>query len=293
MEKTLGLDLGTNSIGWAVVEREGDICRLADKGVCIFQEGVARDQGAEKPAVQERTEARALRRTYRRRRKRKIDLLRVLTRHGLCPPLTDEQLDRWQSRKEYPLDDDFITWQRTDKAGDKNPYHDRYRALTERLDMSVEADRYTLGRALYHMAQRRGFLSNRKEAAKESEGDVKQGIASLSEAMREAGCGYLGEYFYRLYRDGIKIRGRYTSRNEHYLAEFDAICRRQELSAELAEALRKAIFHQRPLKSQKGSVGRCTFEKSKSRCPLSHPRYEEFRMLSFLNNVNIRSDTSC
>ena len=287
MEKVLGIDLGTSSVGWAVIEREGDARRLVDKGVSIFQEGVARDQGVEKPAVQQRTEARALRRTYRRRRKRKIDLLRVLVRHELCPPLTDEQLDRWQSHKKYPLDDAFIAWQRTDETSDKNPYRDRYRALTERLDMSVEADRYALGRAFYHMAQRRGFLSNRKDETEKSEGDVKQGIASLTEAMREAGCEYLGEYFYRLYRDGGKIRGTYTSRNEHYKAEFDAVCRRQELTPKLTEALRKAVFHQRPLKSQKGSVGKCTFERSKSRCPLSHPRYEEFRMLSFLNNIRI------
>lgn len=192
MEKVLGIDLGTNSVGWAVIEREGDARRLVDKGVSIFQEGVARDQGVEKPAVQQRTEARALRRTYRRRRKRKIDLLRVLVRHELCPPLTDEQLDRWQSHKKYPLDDAFIAWQRTDEASDKNPYRDRYRALTERLDMSVEADRYALGRAFYHMAQRRGFLSNRKDETEKSEGDVKQGIASLTEAMREAGCEIFG-----------------------------------------------------------------------------------------------------
>ena len=46
-------------------------------------------------------------------------------------------------------------------------------------------------------------------------------------------------------------------------------------------------FFQRALKSQKGSVGRCTFEPTKSRCPVSHPRFEEFRMLSFVNNIRI------
>lgn len=290
MSKTLGLDLGTNSIGWAIVERNDTECTLKDKGVTIFQEGVAREKESEKPAVQDRTAARALRRHYFRRRLRKIELLKVLIRHGLCPPLTDEQLVLWRTKKIYPTGEEFIRWQRTDDNEDKNPYHDRYRALTEVLDLRLQSDRYVLGRALYHLGQRRGFLSNRREAAEDSEsGKVKEGIATLNNDMAAAGCRYLGEYFYRLYRDKRQIRARYTSRNEHYLKEFEAIVEKQRLPEELHKALRRAIFYQRDLKSQKGLVGRCTFEKGKSRCPVSHPRFEEFRMLSFVNNIRIQS----
>jgi len=53
--------------------------------------------------------------------------------------------------------------------------------------------------------------------------------------------------------------------------------------------IEKAIFYQRPLKSQKGQVGKCVFEKNKTRCPSSHPMYEEFRMLSFINNIKIQT----
>ena len=289
MGKILGLDLGTNSLGWAIVmESENGDYTLIDKGVDIFQEGVAREKNVEKPAVQDRTNARALRRHYFRRRLRKIALLRVLTAHDLCPPLTDAQLDNWRKRKEYPMDEAFLLWQRTDDNRDKNPYHDRYRALTERLDLGVQAERYVLGRALYHLAQRRGFLSNRKEAGNEKEdGQVKSSIKELTAQMHDAGCEYLGEYFYDLYQRKEKIRNHYTARNEHYLAEFRAICDKQQLPEEWVKALEKAIFYQRDLKSQKGQVGHCTFERRKSRCPLSHPRYEEFRMWQFLNNIRI------
>ena len=41
MAKILGLDLGTNSIGWAITEQQDDNYTLLDKGVDIFQEGVA------------------------------------------------------------------------------------------------------------------------------------------------------------------------------------------------------------------------------------------------------------
>ena len=177
MTKILGLDLGTASIGWALVERNDTGYALLDQGVDIFQEGVAREKNSEKPAVQDRTAVRALRRHYARRRLRKIDLLRVLVRHDLCPALTDEQLKDWKQKKIYPLTDEFIRWQRTDDRTDKNPYRDRYKALTETLDLDTQRDRYTLGRALYHLAQRRGFLSNRKDAGDESEsGKVRQSI---------------------------------------------------------------------------------------------------------------------
>lgn len=96
MTKILGLDLGTASIGWALVERNDTGYALLDQGVDIFQEGVAREKNSEKPAVQDRTAARALRRHYARRRLRKIDLLCVLVRHDLCPALTDEQLKDWK-----------------------------------------------------------------------------------------------------------------------------------------------------------------------------------------------------
>lgn len=57
----------------------------------------------------------------------------------------------------------------------------------------------------------------------------------------------------------------------------------------MVRQIEKAIFDQRPLKSQKGQVGKCVFEKNKTRCASSHPMYEEFRMLSFINNIKIQT----
>ena len=290
MEKVIGLDLGTNSIGWAIVSHNDDLSyTLQDKGVNIFQDGVAHDKNGEKPAIQARTDARASRRHYFRRRLRKIQLLKILVAHRMCPYISDEDLDNWKLHKEYPVSDDLMAWQRTDDSCGKNPYYDRYRCLTEVLNMNKQADRYALGRALYHISQRRGFLSNRKESTKESDGTVKAGIQDISDAIKNAGCEYLGEYFYKIYGSGQKIRTRYTSRIDHYKKEFDAICAKQALDDNLKEQLEKAIFFQRPLKSQKSLVGKCTFEKSKPRCPVSHPRYEEFRMWAFINNIRVQT----
>ena len=112
MAKVLGLDLGTNSLGWALVDESENEYTLIDKGVDIFQEGVARDKNNEKPAVQDRTSARALRRHYFRRRLRKIELLKILIRYDLCPPLPEELLTAWQKEKRYPQDNEFLRCQR-------------------------------------------------------------------------------------------------------------------------------------------------------------------------------------
>ena len=109
MEKVLGLDLGTNSIGWAIVQHNDDLSySLLDKGVNIFQDGVAHDKSGEKPMVSERTAARSSRRHYFRRRLRKIELLNVLVKYDLCPYLSEEELSEWKNHKKYPLKDEFL-----------------------------------------------------------------------------------------------------------------------------------------------------------------------------------------
>ena len=289
MEKILGIDTGTNSLGWAIIEKDSNGIHLVHKGTHIFTEGVKIEKGIESSKAAERTEHRALRRHYWRRKVRKIRLLAILSKNQLCPPLSHEELRNWRLKDIYPQDEDFMAWQRTEDKNNVNPYRFRYICLTEQLDLNDRTQRYILGRALYHLNQRRGFLSNRKETTKASDGAVSEGISTLSAEMQDAGCEYLGEYFFKLYQDGKKIRQHYTARNEHYLKEFNAICAKQNLSEDLINELRTAIFFQRPLKSQKGTVGTCTFEKGKPRCPSSHPLYEEFRLYSFLNNIKIKT----
>ena len=292
-KRILGLDTGTNSLGWAVVDREDNgQYTLVDRGVVIFQEGVKIEKGIESSKAAERTEHRALRRQYFRRRLRKIEVLRALVKYNLCPALTEEDLKLWKLRKIYPKKDEFMLWQRTNDNEDINPYHCRYLCLNEKLNLEKLQDRYSLGRAFYHMAQRRGFLSNRLDASEEEEnGAVGSGIADLNKEMEDSGCKYLGEYFYKLYKEKgntVRIRTRYTDREQHYKKEFFAICEKQHLPEEMVTDLTRALYFQRPLKSQRQNVGKCTFEKGKPRCSDSHPMYEEYRLLAFLNTVKIQ-----
>lgn len=289
MDKILGIDTGTNSLGWAIVERGDEEYKLLEKGTNTFSEGVKVGKDSESSKAAERTRYKSSRKHYWRRKTRKIRLLTILTENQLCPRITTQDLRQWRLKKIYPMNEEFMAWQRTEDKEGVNPYHFRYICLTHKLDLSDLTQRYILGRALYHLNQRRGFLSNRKDTTKESEGIVKDSISNLTVAIQESGCSYLGEYFYHLYEQGKKIRSRHTARKEHYLKEFQAICRMQDLDQTLVCKLEEAIFTQRPLKSQKGQVGTCTFEKGKARCPVSHPLYEDFRMYSFLNSIKIKT----
>ena len=293
MTKILGIDTGTNSLGWAIVEKQADEYHLLDKGVNIFQEGVKIEKGIESSKAAERTAHKAARVRNYRIKLRKIRLLRILSDAHLCPPLSKVELSAWRLKKEYPKNELFMQWQSTDDESEKTPYAYRHKCLHDCLDFSSVTDRYILGRAFYHMIQRRGFLSNRKDQSGDDTGMVKESISNLTQEMHDAGYEYLGDYFYSLYNKGEKIRNHYTARNEHYLAEFKAICEKQDLDKnlgpEVVRQIEKAIFDQRPLKSQKGQVGKCVFEKNKTKCPSSHPMYEEFRMLSFINNIKIQT----
>ena len=292
-KRILGIDTGTNSLGWAVVDKDEDgSYSLISKGSLIFQEGVKVEKGIESSKASDRTSHRALRKQYFRRRLRKIKVLKALIEFGWCPYLSPEALHQWHVKKEYPMDEAFMAWQRTNDNFEENPYYYRHICLHRQLDLAEKSERFVLGRAMYHLAQRRGFLSNRLDQGNEDEtGKVREAITALSKSMADAGCEYLGDYFYKIYKEKgntERIRTRYTDREEHYKKEFYAICEKQNLPDEQIAKLEKALYFQRPLKSQRQGVGKCTFEPKKARVADSHPAFEMFRMLSFVNNIKVK-----
>ena len=277
--KKLGLDLGTNSIGWGIIDTNNTEKPIQNCGVYIFPEGVKIEKGVESSKASERTGYRSARKLKFRRKLRKYETLKVLIEYNMCP-LTVEELEKWRKEKIYPTSQEFINWYRTDELNNWEPYFLRKKCVEE------IAEKYEIGRALYHIAQRRGFLTNRKESTKGNENGAVQG--GISEITNQKGDKTLGQYFYELKQSGEKVRARYTSRKEHYEEEFNKICTVQNISEELKEKLYNAIFFQRKLKSQKFLVGKCTFERNKPRCPISHFEFEEFRMLQFINSIKVR-----
>ena len=99
MTKILGIDTGTNSLGWAIVEKKADEYHLLDKGVNIFQEGVKIEKGIESSKAADRTAHKASRVRNYRIKLRKIRLLRILSDAHLCPPLSKVELSAWRLKK--------------------------------------------------------------------------------------------------------------------------------------------------------------------------------------------------
>jgi CRISPR-associated endonuclease Csn1 len=314
MEKVFGLDLGTNSIGWAIREINNELeNQIIDKGVLTFDKGVAEDKSGEHPMVQKRTESRGKRRNYQAEKYRKWELLECLINECMCP-LTIEELNEWRHYKKgtgrkYPQSEKFIQWLRFDFDGDSKPDFERlgfskhesyylFRTLLvdEKQIAIFKKEPEIIGRVLYQLVQRRGY--NDGQNIDETEKD------ELSKTIMKGGGDSgalgvnnilpylekhrtLGSALYHIQKEqSVRIRKRYNLRS-HYEKEIKEICRVQGLE-HLYKAFWGAIIWQRPLRGQKGLVGVCTFEQNKRRCPISHPLYEQYRTWVFINNLKIK-----
>jgi len=289
--KTLGLDLGTNSLGWAIIETRGepgenDEGRVVASGVRIFSQSemAGRDPQSKASLAVARRQARGARRRrdrYLKRRQRLIDLLVDL---GLMP--ADEA-----ARAE------LVRNHGDGKTGDlsSSVYALRARALDEALSP------YEIGRAIFHLNQRRGFKSNRKADSNDPEqGVISEGMRALDEKMAEAGARTIGEWLHMRRLQGLPVRARIAPDGEGYAfypsrgaleREFDRIMARQTLfhpdlltDASIRE-LRAVVFHQRPLRPVKPA--KCSYNPPEERLPKAHPLFQKFRLLKELNELEI------
>ena len=130
----LGLDLGTSSLGWCCLDISNNEDRkILDMGVRIFPDG--RTDKEKTPLCVSRREARGSRTRLRRFKMRQSKLIEDLQKIGLLP--VDKNLFK--------------------DLEQANPYELRARAVKEKLSL------FELGRVIFHLNQRRGFLNNRKE----------------------------------------------------------------------------------------------------------------------------------
>jgi len=267
----LGLDMGTNSIGWAAVRLDGQNkpSGILGMGARIFSDG--RDPQSKASRAVDRRIARGMRRRRDRYLRRRTALLETLTVLELMP---GDETARNEIQK---LD----------------PYELRARALDAPLKP------YELGRALFHLNQRRGFKSNRKADAGSSEdsqdGTTWASISELRTRISESGSRTLGEYLSSRKRKGRFVRARaYTyglfPDRALYENEYDAIRKSQEHHHSLKPAqwdqIRQIIFHQRPLKPVE--PGWCLFEEGEHRAPRALPAAQDFRIVQEVNNIKVR-----
>ena len=140
-EKVLGLDLGSNSIGWALLtEENGQATEIIDLGSRIFIKAV--EEKVPTPKNEKRRNMRLGRRGIQRRARRKQRMLNYLISLGLLPLELKNN-----TQPEIILNE----------LG--NPYVLRTKGLDSQLSP------FEFGRILLHFVARRGFLSTKKQVA--------------------------------------------------------------------------------------------------------------------------------
>lgn len=278
-------------------------------GVITFEKGVGEGKTGEYSFAAERTKNRSLRRRYQAHKYKLWATLEVLIDNDYCP-LSIKDLDQWRKyekgvQRQYPLNNvEFNNWVKLDFNNDgrpdyTSPYQIRLQLSTEKLDFTTRENRYKLGRALYHIAQHRAFKSSKKvQEGEESNvddliGAEKKRAQFILDLLEKHQVQTVGAAFAMEEKNGIRIR---KNLHQHVLRkqlqnEMQHIFDFQKLSFQDLfgkEINKSCIFWQRPLRSQKGSIGKCTLEPSKYRCPVSHPDFEAFRAWSFLNSIEYR-----
>ncbi|MBK7016660.1 MAG: type II CRISPR RNA-guided endonuclease Cas9 [Sulfuritalea sp.] len=291
----LALDLGSTSLGWAMVRlKDAEPVAIIKAGVRIFSDGRNPKDGSSLAVT--RRAARAMRRRRDRLLKRKHRMMALLLKHGFFPADTIE-------RKALEL---------------LNPYELRAKGLDTALTPAEFA------RALFHINQRRGFKSNRKTDKKDNDsGALKAAISALRQQLDPNGANgkarTVGELLWRRIKPDVEgkppraglVRARYRERRiekedgktridksyDLYIdramidAEFDTLWAKQtaltpSVFNEAARAeLKDCLLHQRPLKPVK--PGRCTLEPDEERAPLALPSQQRFRIYQEVNNLRI------
>lgn len=315
---TLGLDLGANSIGWAAIENDPDLyihgskeervpVRIIRIGTHIFPAGVENLGQGEKEVSRavERRMARQVRRQLARRKKRRDRLFGQLIELGFLP----QEINRKE----------FFSTPRKPKEGKRLkqgvryddgkeiycPYAIRAKALDEKVSLSE------LGRAIYHLNSRRGFKSSRKDRAADDTNKViegifetvngekvlmKPGISDIDRAIESGEAWTLGEYLHKLESHlpgNERKRQRFTSR-KHYEDELRLIWDSQKrfhgeeiLNDDNFNKIHETIFFQRDLKSQRNLRSNCSLTHKKKVTSRSNPLFQEYRLRSIVNNLEI------
>lgn len=259
--RQLGLTISDSTIGWCLVD-EG--FSIVDMGVRAFGNG--RDPKTGLSLAVERRAARTLRRRRAHYRQRRRAFIAALTAHGLFPSDPSEQA----------------------RLVNLDPYLLRAAALEGKLA------RFEVGRALFHLNQRRGFQGSRRNSRwdEESETAIAAGGRTLDELMKDAGTTTYGAYLAR--QDTRRIRKhaerpKIFPQRRHIATEFDLIWAHQNAfhSDVMTEAarhtLRGILLHQR--QARRPSRRPCSYFPSEAALLKAHPLYQEIALWVRINRL--------
>ncbi|MEO6718833.1 MAG: type II CRISPR RNA-guided endonuclease Cas9, partial [Ferruginibacter sp.] len=186
MKKILGLDIGTNSIGWAFIESnvyenpetlDGKIIQLGSRIIPMDADAMSKfESGIPESKAAGRRQARGARRLnqrYKLRRTRLIEALKIL---GWIPeafPISFKNLNKHNINDYLPFSDDLkkevadffgVADKKTTKGDAYEISEDWIIYFLKTKALHTQVSLPELARILYHYNQRRGFKSSRKDA---------------------------------------------------------------------------------------------------------------------------------
>ena len=285
MKKTiLGLDLGTNSIGWALIEQEQQ--KIMGLGSRIIpysdKEGEDFTKGQGESKNQQRTTARTARKLLDRYQLRREKLYQFLKHKDMLPTA------------------DLVSLSVLDL------YYLRSKSVIEKISLQE------LGRLFLLLNQKRGY----KHGAEDESEDKKQRdyVATINSRYDNIkGKQTVGQFFYSELKAHLTQSKYYRIKEqifprEGYIDEFNQIWDRQAkeypdiLTDEAKIEVRdRIIYYQRKLKSQKDLVSVCEFEGFHTRdkkgkeifvgpkvAPRSSPVFQMTKIWENINNITIK-----
>ena len=278
----IGLDVGITSVGWSVVELKNDKpCQIIGMGSRIFDAAEHPKTGAS--LALPRREARSMRRRIRRFKHRKERIRDLLVKSDV---VTEEELSHLYDK----IDEDI--------------YALRVRALDEIVTGSE------LARILIHISQRRGFKSNRKNAAADEDGKL---LAAVSDNKKR-----MEENQYRTVAEMLLLDPAYAASKRNKGGEYISTVSRDMVEAEvhaifaaqralgnplatkvLEEDYLTILLSQRSFDDGPGKgspyagniiermIGKCSFEPDEKRAAKASFSFEYFALLEAVNHIQI------
>jgi CRISPR-associated endonuclease Csn1 len=281
--KILGLDVGINSIGFALVELDLDqpenngIVTKADRpcvGAHLFDRAEQPKTGAS--LALPRRMARSQRRLIRRRADRKKRLRDLFAETGLP-----------------------IGFTQSSEGFDKTPWELRADGLERRLTPEEFA------RVLYHLAKRRGFQSTRKDQGDKNNDESKKMLgeaAKLRKEMKDRDYQTVGAYLAnhpdKKQRNGGEgdysktVLREWVKEETHRLFEKQRGFGNAWATPDFEGRFSEIAFYQRPLRSCEHLVGWCSLEPEEKRAPKHSRSAELFVLWQKINHLRLENEKS-
>lgn len=285
----LGLDLGSSSIGWALIEEspitleKHILHKVSPDGIVTYAIGSRIIDAPEDAKTHEllnvaRRQKRSVRRVIARKAQRMKAVRNLIAEAGV-PEVKD--LDAVYHEKGTPQ---------------RSPWELRSRGLQHPLsDLEFAV-------ALIHIAKHRGFRSNSKNENNDDAGKVKESLRELGRKLEESGAETIGQLMAerpdRRNRKNYKGEAQYThmvmrswqEKEVHLLFERQRTFGNRLAASGIEERFCSLAFDQRELKSVAFMVGNCVFLEHEKRAPAFSPTAELFRFLQRIVHIRVRQD---